>query len=749
MKSPISRLFGVLFLSLCIAFGIYISLEFEESLDGAKNELRYLNNLFNQSTKNTLIKHESTLKLIGRELISNGALDKPEVGRNLIDSMSHIDQGMAGFGLARTNGQLVLISNVPTGSTLPNLLENDHTHNEFLKTVKKDQLVLGKPYHMKVLDSWVVPLRVRVSGKYAGQRRYGVMAAGYRLKDSNAGWSNLSLASGQKISIIRDDGALLYQNPMGKDLKRLFNKQVSSSLLHKVQSYRPMTGFFYYRDTGGFYLMHYSRLPQYEITTLASLPMKEVLEYFFTRVLLALVLLSVFVFFGWLAFKRIHQEQQQYEENLVYQATHDALTGLPNRKYLKEFLDHKLKYSDPTHVKDHLAVLFLDLDYFKKINDSFGHSIGDLVLKQVANRLRAKVELKDLIARQGGDEFILIYTGFESVLELEQLAEQIIDVITAPMLVENKILTVGTSLGISLYPRDAATSDDLLRNADTALYKAKEDGRSTYAFYSEDLNKVLRRRLDIEEGLATALEDQQIRVAFQPQAEAKTGKIVGVEALMRWHSGSLGMMSPEEFIPIAEDIGIIRDLDNYVMEQAIKSIAHVNAQIGESLHLSINVSAKQLMDSHFPEKLSQAMTRHDFPPSHLNVELTETALLSDFTLAITQLRAVRNLGVGISIDDFGTGFSSLTYLHRLPATEIKVDKSFVMDILADEHDAALTRSIIQMGQGLKLKVVAEGVETAEHLEKLREYGCDLIQGYYLAKPMSEQELMSLLTSRLI
>jgi len=316
----------------------------------------------------------------------------------------------------------------------------------------------------------------------------------------------------------------------------------------------------------------------------------------------------------------------------------------------------------------------------------------------------------------------------------------------SPFHIDNKDLLIGTSIGVAIYPSDGNDADTLLRNSDTALYKAKEDGRNTFTFYSEDLYSKVKRRMAIEEGLYKALDTQELYVHYQPQANCIDGSIIGMEALIRWQSKSLGMVSPVEFIPIAETLGIVKDLDSFVLHTAIKDTQKINEALNIKLNISVNVSAKQLMSIDFPDQVNQELLQNDFEANQLTIELTETALLNDFDYGIEQLKKVRDIGVGVAIDDFGTGYSSLTYLHKLPATEIKIDRSFIRDILVDPHDAILTKSIIQMGQGLSLHVVAEGVESQGHLDKLKEYRCDYIQGYFLSKPVSIEKLEQLINS---
>jgi len=744
-NTPMIRLFLILLVILMVSFIAFSINTWFAVKNQKQNELKAVNKIVSQSILNTLIKHESTLSILGERLIDLGALSKPENGRSLIEHMLVTDPGMGGFGLARLDGQLILVTRLKQGTPLPNLKDDEINRRSFERAIQTKKLRLAPPYYMRALKEWVIPIRVPVSG--TNNTLAAMMTAGYKISGSNAGWSDLSLPKQVSLSVIRQDGYVQYKFPITVNYQSVYGHKVPLVLQQQVINASDSDNAFYAKlsDTAEERLFYYSAIPEYEIYTLVSIPMSQIRDYFISRLSMPSLFFLVICVIGIIAFRRIHKNQRQYEDNLIYQATHDALTDLPNRVYLVEYLDEKLELADREESK--LAVLFLDLDFFKKINDSFGHAVGDKLLKRVGQRLLTLVSENSLVTRQGGDEFVVIKNRYTELSEIEQLAMIIINALLKPFQIDNKDLLVGTSIGISVYPDDGKDADTLLKNADSALYKAKEDGRCSYAMYSEELYAKVKRRLNIEEALFRALDKKELFVLYQPQArcrgmQGKTIEISGMEALIRWNNEALGMVAPDEFIPIAEDLGLIRDLDNFVMHCAIKDTIDLNKSLGMSFNISINVSAKQLMAKEFPGQVKEVLLQHDFMPNLLTVELTETALLNEFEYAIKQLHKIRELGVGVAIDDFGTGYSSLSYLHKLPATEIKVDRSFVRDILIDRHDAVLTRSIIQMGQGLNLHVVAEGVESEDHLIQLKEYGCDYIQGYWLSKPIDIEQLKS-------
>ena len=434
-------------------------------------------------------------------------------------------------------------------------------------------------------------------------------------------------------------------------------------------------------------------------------------------------------------------DRKKAEEDLRILASYDTLTGLPNRTLFQDRLTHAIAQA---HRSDQIvALLFLDLDRFKHINDSLGHHIGDLLLKAVANRLLNAVRDGDTVARLGGDEFTIILEGVAKTKAATVIAEKLIRAFQTPFILDDKSLTISPSIGISMYPNDADNADSLVKFADTAMYHAKSLGRNNFQFYTESLNEYAMRHVQLEAGLKLAIARNEFQLVYQPKFRVKDRKLVGVEALLRWNSVELGPISPVEFIPLAEETGIINQIGHWVINQACAQMAKWIALGFDDIHVAVNLSARQLK-ADIVSTLEVALAVSDIPARALELELTESMIMKDPEESVAILSKLKALGLTLAVDDFGTGYSSLSYLKRFPIDTLKIDREFVSDITNDPEDAAITSAIIALAHSLELKVVAEGVETQEQLDYLAAQNCDEIQGFLLSKPLSASDCQALL-----
>ncbi len=435
---------------------------------------------------------------------------------------------------------------------------------------------------------------------------------------------------------------------------------------------------------------------------------------------------------------------EQQTKKLKYQAHHDTLTDLPNRTLFKDRLSQAILSAKRNHEK--FALLFIDLDQFKKINDTLGHDVGDDVLIEAANRLQSAIREEDTLARLGGDEFCIIIKNVQNIRGASTVAQKIVDSMQEAIEISTHTLYVTSSIGISIYPDDATVDNDLIKHADVAMYRAKEEGRNNFQFYASEMSAYVFERVVMESSLRIAIEKEEFVVYFQPQYDIKSGAIVGMEALVRWQHPSLGLVAPIKFIPIAEESGLIIDIDRIVMKKAMAQFALWKK---EGLHpgvLSLNLAMKQLAQEDFLSYLIKTMKEMHFQSSWLELEVTEGQVMANPEQAIKKLNQINAMGIEIAIDDFGTGYSSLSYLKKLPLDKLKIDQSFVKDIPKDEDDMAITKAIIALGQSLNLKIIAEGVETQEQKEFLAQNGCDLIQGFFYSRPIPAHEITELLES---
>ncbi|MFB6259429.1 MAG: putative bifunctional diguanylate cyclase/phosphodiesterase [Thiohalorhabdaceae bacterium] len=433
---------------------------------------------------------------------------------------------------------------------------------------------------------------------------------------------------------------------------------------------------------------------------------------------------------------------KETEARLDYLAYHDPLTELPNRLYLQGWLERALWEPGKGEL---VAVLFMDLDRFKTINDSLGHPFGDKLLRAVSGRLREAVPSGDFLARVGGDEFVVVLHTPETREAVANQAHHLLRALQAPFEVEGQEITVDAGIGISLYPTDAADSATLIRNADAAMYRAKAQGANRYQFYTADLTEAADRRLRIEMDLRQALGQDQLYLVYQPQFDLSSGQPIGVETLLRWYHPDLGLVSPGEFIPVAEETRLILALGNWVLQTACQQFQQWRAAGFEPGRLAVNISPVQVHDGGLVDSVQTALKTAGLPPDYLELEVTEAVFLSEGSGDTFQ--QLQDLGVRLSVDDFGTGFSSLAYLKRLPVARLKIDRSFISDMLSNANDRTIVRSVIALGDSLGLRVLAEGVETEEQAQALRADGCHEGQGFLFHHPLDASELSQWLAQK--
>jgi diguanylate cyclase (GGDEF)-like protein/PAS domain S-box-containing protein len=432
-------------------------------------------------------------------------------------------------------------------------------------------------------------------------------------------------------------------------------------------------------------------------------------------------------------------ERKIYQARIEQQANYDTLTGLANRSLLHDRLQQAIRSAATFGTR--LAVVFVDLDRFKFINDGLGHHVGDELLQAMAQRLRSSVRESDTVARLGGDEFVLLVNGQGGPDAVSVVLERMLYAISQPWTIPQGDFNVTCSIGVALYPDDGATAETLLKHADTAMYRAKEKGRNNFQFFTAELNAVITERLELENKLRRALERQQFTLHYQPRIDMRTRRVVGAEALIRWLVSNEEVAPPSRFIPVAEEIGLIVPIGKWVLQAACaQNKAWQDAGLPPFV-VSVNVSVRQFRQDNLVQTIEEVLRETGLEARYLEVELTESAVMHDADQFIAMLGQLNDLGVQIALDDFGTGYSSLSYLKRFPVDRLKVDRSFVQDIVTDSDDATIVRTIIALGHNLGLKVVAEGVETQQQLDFLRANHCDELQGYYFGRPLPSHEFV--------
>jgi diguanylate cyclase (GGDEF)-like protein len=429
-------------------------------------------------------------------------------------------------------------------------------------------------------------------------------------------------------------------------------------------------------------------------------------------------------------------ERQEAEERIHHLALHDALTDLPNRTLLQDRLRQAM--SEAQRAGALLALLFLDLDRFKIVNDSLGHAVGDQLLRAVAERLTHEVRGSDTVSRLGGDEFVIVLTAIQDASDVGRIASKLLRGVAEPLIVDGHTLNIATSIGISLYPVDGSDPATLLQHADTALYQAKSSGRNNYQFFAAEMNVRARGRLQLEYCLRRALERDEFMLHYQPQVDCVTGQVVAVEALLRWRDPELGWVAPDRFIPIAEEVGLIVPIGEWVLRKACSDSKAWRRAGLEHGRIALNISALQLQRTEFSERLAEILRETGLRTGDLELELTETLLIGEANAAT--LRQLKEMGVVLSIDDFGTGYSSLSYLRHFAIDKLKLDGSFLRDITSSADAATIVTALVTIAHCLRLAVVAEGVENRQQVEFLRERNCHLMQGYHFSRPLPAEDL---------
>ncbi|HZZ92261.1 MAG TPA: EAL domain-containing protein [Usitatibacter sp.] len=439
--------------------------------------------------------------------------------------------------------------------------------------------------------------------------------------------------------------------------------------------------------------------------------------------------------------RRTNEELSSALSTIQKMATHDTLTALPNRALFNEELIHAIEQAK-RHGRS-LGLFFMDLDRFKNINDTLGHAVGDRVLQEASRRLMASVRASDLVARLGGDEFVLLVEAYGDTTHLADIAAKVLEGFGAPFVVDGQELVLSASIGICTYPADGEDAQTLLSNADIAMYRAKEQGRNRHCFYAAELNKLSQERLSLEAALKHAVERNEIEVFYQPKIDFGDGRVSGLEALIRWRHPARGLLLPDKFISIAEETGLIIPIGYWTLRRVCER-ARQWQEHGINLPIAVNLSASQFHEPELVRELATILRTTGVSPSMIELEITESMVMRDPERAVAIMHALRAMGVRLSIDDFGTGHSSLGYLKRFPIDRLKVDRSFVRDLPHNSDDLAITRAVIAMAHSLRMSVVAEGVEHQQQFDLLRQEGCDEFQGYYCRPALEEGELLRFL-----
>lgn len=624
---------------------------------------------------------------------------------------------------------------------------------DFLERARNtDSLVIGSPHRDPADDEWHLHFARRFQdgdGKFAGMVSVSVHA-GYFV----SGYESSVLGEEGVLGLVRTDGLFLARRTgdslyaggeIDYDALVPDNADPDAPATVEVNSWDDTRRYTIARKLFEFPLAIVVGLSETE-----RLAAAERLErtYMLRAGAASVLLLAVVALLGRLSWRlqqertRVMEERIDHAHRIEYLAFHDNLTGLPNRAFFTRFLTQGMQ--EARRYNRSLALLFLDLDRFKTINDSLGHDAGDELLQEIGRRLQGAVRESDVVARLGGDEFVVLLPEIHSARQVSPVAEKILAAIAKPFRLVGQEFRVTVSIGITVFPGDGEDEQSLIKNADVAMYYAKEQGKNNYQFYSEELNADSLERLALESSLRGALERSEFRLYYQAKRNMNSGKVTGMEALLRWEHPEIGLILPMQFIPLAEDTGLIIPIGRWVFRTACQQNVAWQNEGFPPLSMAINLSARQFIDEHLLDDIKLALKESGMDPHLLEVEITESMVMRDMEQTIGILNDLKRMGVRVAIDDFGTGYSSLSTLKLFPLDTIKIDRSFIQDVVRSAEDKGLTEAIIAVGRSLSLTVVAEGVETIDQFDFLRTHSCDEFQGFYGNEPMPAEEFANLI-----
>lgn len=753
LRKNIWTLFGMLILG-GFGFLLLVSyLKWQSLNDDYRKQQHNLVELVSSASYSLFVHQEMVLDILGKELIRPDGSPISRADDKAFKKILHLNPDLVGVGLLTPQGKITYISTDTPLHLLPNMLEQDTTRDSFIHALNSDKMVLGRTYFMPGLNEWLIPVRKAIRDE-AGDV-IAVVAAGFRIKGSSRFFSDkLHLGEYNLVSLIREfDRYIQFRSTDQGDFQRLYSLSVEpiyQSVLQQVEkSYGLSPEQIKTSDQAYDFETHYNgKVSQgvakydsrYELWVLSEVEQTQIVADFTKVVLIYLVLFIASQFVLYLLFRVIADAEKKRRKALIYQATHDELTGLPNRGYLQQNIDQWIKSDAPE-----FSVLYIDMDQFKSVNDSFGHGFGDHVLKELTRRLRAVTPEDVVLVRQGGDEFIALNPCVNDA-HLQEQSQMIIDSLSRPYEVNGISFTLGVSIGIARYPEHGDNLDQLLRAADIAMYEAKKY-KNSVCFFASTMQDDYLHKVVMEQELRQGLEANELHMVYQPQV-TQNGQVYGVEALVRWNNKQLGFVPPDQFISVAESSGLMPALGEFITLTALTEIKALQQRLGFELDLSLNISLRQFMQPNFLQQLQDALTETNMSPGRVTLEITESLFIEDLDYILPLLAKVHDLGLHISMDDFGTGFSSLSMLRNLPMDELKIDKSFVDTLCANSADQKLVQNIIAIGKNYGMTVLAEGVETEHQAEMLRRFGCDRFQGYLFARPLPVNELERFVGSHL-
>lgn len=692
------------------------------------------------AVSSTLLQYELILDILGSQLVEKQRYKSFKQSREILDSIIKINPHILAFGLAKPDGQLyVTSSNLKHINKLPNLLDKKETKDSFLNALNKNTMVLGRTYFHKTIKTLIIPIRKTIKDNEG--KIIAVMTAGIKLDKA------FNLPRSTKLFRHTDfyyqlteqrsgDNLKVYNTPVPKkgmqkiyfDIEQAYNEDIEN-----IKKEEKVVTVEYVKYVDKMNTLATSKyINRYDLWVVEQKSIDNIFSEIFTRsTAYSLIFVFIYLILFYL-FRSINNIEKEKNKALYKQATQDHLTKLNNRFYLMKKFGALDKQTSKA-----FSLFFIDMDNFKNVNDNYGHDYGDLVLKEISKRLTNLKKEEDALIRYSGDEFIFI-TYENDNKKIEEIANKVLFELSKPYQAQQYQFILGSSIGIAKFPQDGKNIDEVGRYADIAMYEAKKK-KNTYVMFENTLKNKYLRAAQIENELKSAVEKNEIYMAYQPQI-CNSGKLFGVEALVRWENEKLGFVPPDEFIKVAEDSGLMVKLGEFISNQSFKEIKQIQDELNFDFQLSINISVKQFMEPKFYDKIFEQIENINFKHLQVTLEVTENVFIEDINFILELLNKLKKQNIKISLDDFGTGYSSLSLLKKLPIDELKIDKSFVDDILVDKDSENMIETIISIGKRFGLLIVAEGIEQKEQKEKLDSLSCDLYQGYYFSKPLRKDDL---------
>lgn len=700
------------------------------------------------SLNSLFLQYEMILDILSNDIKKNSHYESEEHIVEIFDSLIGINQNLVAFALIDVNGRVLTTNSGISNMKIPNFIENSYTRRTFLKTLKENRMVIGRTYYQKNIKELVIPIRKSIRDKNG--KVILVMAAAIKVNQGKT-FLNKQLKdnSDYTISLFRnfDNYFQLLAKNTAKNIS-IYNEPFPSLHIDQAKlSLQDDNELDYYKNNEEVFTMNkntfykkdafivalgYSK--RYDLWMIVKKPMYLIKNLFMESFYLILSIYIFLVVVAFFIFKYILKFENKKRKELHFQATHDYLTSLHNRLYLSGIEDFLIvDQAKP------FSLFFIDMDNFKSINDNYGHVIGDRVLQEIAMRLKNVISKKDVLIRYSGDEFIVV-TPVVDKSKVCTLAQSILNDLAKSFKIDTLEFILGSSIGISQFPKDALNLDKIKAYADLSMYEAKKT-KNTFRIFEDSIKTKYIKDNEIEKQLKTSFNNEEFFMVYQPQINCN-GTLHGVEALVRWKNTELGFVPPDEFIPVVEDMGFMPKLGAFIAKRSIEDIKFLQDELDISFNLSINISVKQFLKENFYKRFMDFIDENNFDKNFITIEITENIFIEDIDFILNVLNKFKKQNIKVSLDDFGTGYSSLSLLKKLPIDELKIDKSFVDDVLINKDSKNMIESIISIASNLGFYTVAEGVETKEQRDLLASMHCDIIQGYHHSKPLKIKDLKS-------